>query len=134
MNKSKKSSQSGSPHLLRNSENSSRADKRKEASDSAQSAVQVPVVNQVNVPTNVIVRGRRKMNLKKPQKNLDSISTGPSDPSIASVRTLNSKVWCSPTISVWKLDRLNLKHTVSYHTGKSVHLLVKSSSKKMVCI
>ncbi|KAL0368247.1 UNVERIFIED_CONTAM: protein ALWAYS EARLY 3 [Sesamum calycinum] len=43
---SKKSSQSGSPNLMKNSENSSTVDLRKEASDSAQSAVQVPVVNQ----------------------------------------------------------------------------------------
>ncbi|KAK6117357.1 hypothetical protein DH2020_048875 [Rehmannia glutinosa] len=50
-------------------ENSSSADIRKEGSDSAQSAVQVPVVNQVSLPTKV--RSRRKMNLKKPvQKDL----------------------------------------------------------------
>ncbi|KAH6832949.1 DNA binding protein [Perilla frutescens var. hirtella] len=96
MNKSKKFSQTGSPHLLRNSENSSSADLRKEASDSVQSAVQVPVVNQVNLPTKV--RSRRKMNLKKPQIHkdpglLNNISNDQSDLPIASVhsRALNSK-------------------------------------------
>ncbi|KAI3469413.1 hypothetical protein Pfo_026076 [Paulownia fortunei] len=70
MTKSKKSSQSSSPKLMKISENSSSADLRKEGSDSAQSAIQVPVVNQVNLPTKV--RSRRKMDLKKPlvQKDL----------------------------------------------------------------
>ncbi|KAL0388759.1 UNVERIFIED_CONTAM: protein ALWAYS EARLY 3 [Sesamum radiatum] len=64
-NKTKKSAQSSSPKLMKISENSSSADLRKEGSDSAQSAIQVPVANQVNLPTKV--RSRRKMNLKKPQ-------------------------------------------------------------------
>lgn len=62
MSKSKKSSQSSSPKLKKVSENSSGADLRKEGSDSAQSATQVPV-DQVNLPTKV--RSRRKMNPKK---------------------------------------------------------------------
>ncbi|KAK6130488.1 hypothetical protein DH2020_035746 [Rehmannia glutinosa] len=69
LTKSRKSSQSSSPKLMKVPENSSSADIRKEGSDSAQSAVQVPVVNQVSLPTKV--RSRRKMNLKKPvQKDL----------------------------------------------------------------
>ncbi|KAL6532247.1 hypothetical protein OROGR_014217 [Orobanche gracilis] len=63
MTKSRKSSQCSSPKLMKVSENSSNADIRKEGSDSAQSAVQVPVANQVNLPTKL--RSRRKMNLKK---------------------------------------------------------------------
>ncbi|CAI9776866.1 unnamed protein product [Fraxinus pennsylvanica] len=66
MNKSKKASQTGSPKLMKVSENSSSIDLRREGSDSAQSAVQVPAVNQVNLPTKV--RSRRKMDLKKPNK------------------------------------------------------------------
>ncbi|CAI9762702.1 unnamed protein product [Fraxinus pennsylvanica] len=66
MSKSKKASQTGSPKLMKVSENSSNADLRREGSDSAQSAVQVPVVNQVNLPTKV--KSRRKMDLKKPNK------------------------------------------------------------------
>ncbi|KAH6808743.1 hypothetical protein C2S51_026526 [Perilla frutescens var. frutescens] len=69
LSKSKKSSQSSSPKLMKVSENSNGVDLRKEGSDSAQSATQVPV-NQVNLPTKV--RSRRKMILKKPsiQKDL----------------------------------------------------------------
>ncbi|CAA3020975.1 ALWAYS EARLY 3-like [Olea europaea subsp. europaea] len=66
MSKSKKASQTGSPKLMKVSENSSSIDLRREGSDSAQSAVQVPAVNQVNLPTKV--RSRRKMDLKKPNK------------------------------------------------------------------
>ncbi|KAK6146164.1 hypothetical protein DH2020_020033 [Rehmannia glutinosa] len=65
--KSKKSSQNGSSNLIKNSENcSSAADLRKEVSDSAQSAVHVPVVN---LPTKV--RSRRTMYLKEPQVQKD---------------------------------------------------------------
>ncbi|KAL0414702.1 UNVERIFIED_CONTAM: protein ALWAYS EARLY 3 [Sesamum radiatum] len=67
--KTKKSAQSSSPKLMKIDENSSSADLRKEGSDSAQSAIQVPVANQVNLPTKV--RSRRKMNLKKPQIQKD---------------------------------------------------------------
>ncbi|KAL1536274.1 protein ALWAYS EARLY 3-like [Salvia divinorum] len=104
MNRSKKSSQSGSPHLLRNSENSSSANTQKEASEPAQLA-QLPVVNQINLLTKV--GSSRKMGLKKPQKCLDNISNKRSDLSIASIngRAHNSK--------------------------KNVHLLVKSLSEKM---
>lgn len=97
MNKSKKSSQTGSLHLLRMSENSSSADLQNEASDSAQSAVQVPLVNQVNLPTKV--RSRRKVKVKKLQiqkhsEPLNNISNDRSDLPIVSLhsRTLNSKV------------------------------------------
>ncbi|KAL1539095.1 protein ALWAYS EARLY 3-like [Salvia divinorum] len=82
MIRSKKSSQSGSPHSVRNSGNSCSADIQKEASEPTQAA-QVPVVNQVHLPTKV--RSRRKMDLKKPQKLFDNISNYQSDLSIASV-------------------------------------------------
>ncbi|KAG8369996.1 hypothetical protein BUALT_Bualt14G0071700 [Buddleja alternifolia] len=80
--KSKKSSQSSSMKLMKVSENSSSADLPKEGSDSAQSAVQVPV----DLPTKV--RNRRKMNMKKPpvQKDLkfpDKISNDQSNLSVA---------------------------------------------------
>ncbi|KAG6394794.1 hypothetical protein SASPL_145384 [Salvia splendens] len=90
MNKNKKSSQSVSPHLLRNSENSSSADTQKEASEPAQFA-QLPFVNQVNLLTKV--RSRRNMDLKKPQKCLDNISNAQSELPIASIdgRAHNSK-------------------------------------------
>lgn len=68
--KSKKSSQSSPPKLMKISDNSSSADLRKEGSDSAQSAIQVPATNQVNLPTKV--RSRRKMDLKKPVVQKDS--------------------------------------------------------------
>ncbi|XP_073053694.1 protein ALWAYS EARLY 3-like isoform X1 [Primulina eburnea] len=67
--KSKKTSQSGSPNLMKISENSSGAVLRKEGSDSAQSAIQDPLANQVNSTTKV--RSRRKMNLKRPQAQKD---------------------------------------------------------------
>lgn len=88
MNRSKKSSQSGSPHPIRNSGNSGSADINIEASEPAQ----VPVVSQVHSPTKV--RSRRKMDLKKPQKFCDNISNYQSDLSIVSVhgRALKSKV------------------------------------------
>ncbi|KAI3459287.1 hypothetical protein Pfo_015950 [Paulownia fortunei] len=110
MTKSKKSSQSGSPNLMKNSENSSSADLRKEASDSAQSAVQVPVVNQVNLPTKV--RSRRKMDLKKPQvqKDLkfpDKISNDHSNLPIASLhdRSFNLKEKLSSCLTNPRLRR-----------------------------
>ncbi|KAL1548485.1 protein ALWAYS EARLY 3-like isoform X2 [Salvia divinorum] len=59
--RSKKSSQSSSPKVMKISENSSGTDLQKEGSDSAQSATQVTVNN---LPTKM--RSRRKMNLKKP--------------------------------------------------------------------
>ncbi|PIN18023.1 Retinoblastoma pathway protein LIN-9/chromatin-associated protein Aly [Handroanthus impetiginosus] len=67
MTKSKKSSQNSSPKLK--IEHSTNADLRKEGSDSAQSAAEVPVGNHVNLPTKV--RSRRKTNLKKPQVQKD---------------------------------------------------------------
>ncbi|KAL6535373.1 hypothetical protein OROMI_026747 [Orobanche minor] len=60
----KKSSQNGSPNL-KNSKYYSGEDLRKEANDSSPSASQVPVVNQVNLPTKV--QSRRKMHLRKPE-------------------------------------------------------------------
>ncbi|KAL0393230.1 UNVERIFIED_CONTAM: protein ALWAYS EARLY 3 [Sesamum radiatum] len=101
---SKKSSQSGSPNLMKNSENSSTVDLRKEASDSAQSAVQVSVDNQVNLPTKV--RSRRKMHLKKPQvqkdlKFLDKNSDDQSNPPFSSLhdRAFNVKKKLSNCLS-----------------------------------
>ncbi|KAL7080946.1 hypothetical protein ACP275_14G010100 [Erythranthe tilingii] len=81
--KSKKSSQSSTPNVMKSSENSSSADLQKEASESVQAAIQVPVVNQENLPTKV--RSRRKMQLKKPQvlkdlNNPDKISNDHSSP------------------------------------------------------
>ncbi|XP_042020468.1 protein ALWAYS EARLY 3-like [Salvia splendens] len=101
MNRSKKSSQSGSPHSIRNSGNSCSADIQKEASESAQ----VPVVSQVHSPTKV--RSRRKMDLKKPQKLCDNISNYQSDLSIASVhgRVLKSKENMSICLSNPRLRR-----------------------------
>ncbi|KAK4379985.1 hypothetical protein RND71_001847 [Anisodus tanguticus] len=65
-NKGKRSYQSVSPKLIKDQEHSSCADPRTERSDSAQSTAQIPVENQVNLPTKV--RSRRKMDLKKPQR------------------------------------------------------------------
>ncbi|EYU45567.1 hypothetical protein MIMGU_mgv1a0007092mg, partial [Erythranthe guttata] len=73
--KSKKSSQSSTPNVMKSSENSSSADLQKEASESVQAAIQVPVVNQENLPTKV--RSRRKMQLKKPQEKLSSCLSNP---------------------------------------------------------
>lgn len=92
MTKSKKSSQSGLPNVMRSSENSSSADFRKELSESVQSDVQVPVVNQVKLA--IKVRSRRKIDLKKPQKDLklpDKIPNDHSNPVIVSLhyRALN---------------------------------------------
>ncbi|KAL3812853.1 hypothetical protein ACJIZ3_014121 [Penstemon smallii] len=67
--KSKKSSQSSLPKLMKISENSSSADLRKEGSDSAHSAVDVPVANPVNLPTKG--RSKRKMDLKQPEVQKD---------------------------------------------------------------
>ncbi|KAL3519017.1 hypothetical protein ACH5RR_021606 [Cinchona calisaya] len=69
MSKNKKASQSASPKLAKNAEHSSSTDPRREGSDSAQSTVQAPPANQVNLLTRV--RSRRKMNLKKPQIQKD---------------------------------------------------------------
>ncbi|MCE0481941.1 hypothetical protein HAX54_040154 [Datura stramonium] len=68
-NKGKRSYQSVSPKLIKDQEHSSCADPRTERSDSAQSTAQIPVENQVNLPTKV--RSRRKMDLKKPQRQKD---------------------------------------------------------------
>ncbi|KAL6517142.1 hypothetical protein OROHE_017848 [Orobanche hederae] len=88
MTKCRKSSQCSSPNLMKVSENSSSADIRKEGSDSAQSAVQVPVANQVNLPTKL--RSRRKMNLKKPvQKDLKFPETIPNKESNLPVGSLH---------------------------------------------
>lgn len=101
MTKSKKSPQSSSPKLMKVSENSSSADLRKEGSDSAQSGIQVPVINQVNLPTKV--RSRRKMDLKKPlvQKDLkfpEKISNDESNPPFGLLHdtSFKFKVWFSP--------------------------------------
>lgn len=95
--RSKKSSQSNSPKLMKVSENSSGADLLKEGSDSAQSATQVPV-DQVNLPTKI--RSRRKMNLKKPlvKKDLkfsEKISNDESNPSHGSLHDT------APRFKVW---------------------------------
>lgn len=64
MTKSKRSSQSSSPHLVKHAERSSSStDPRREGSDSTLSTVHVSVMNLVNLPTKV--RSRRKM--QKPQ-------------------------------------------------------------------
>ncbi|KAK4483286.1 hypothetical protein RD792_010471 [Penstemon davidsonii] len=65
--------------MMKISEISSSDDLRKDGSSTTQSSVQVPVVNQVNLPTRF--RSRRKMNLKKPelQKNLKFPDNIPSD-------------------------------------------------------
>ncbi|KAK4354886.1 hypothetical protein RND71_027080 [Anisodus tanguticus] len=65
-NKGKRANQSVSPKLIKDQEHSSCADPRTEQSDSAHSTAQVPLENQVNLPTKV--RSRRKMDLKKPQR------------------------------------------------------------------
>nr|GMD85305.1 protein ALWAYS EARLY 3-like [Ipomoea batatas] len=67
--KGKRSLQSSSPKLIKNQDHSSSADLRIERSDSAQSIAEVPVANQVTLPTKV--RSRRKMGIKKPQKEKD---------------------------------------------------------------
>ncbi|XP_055818262.1 protein ALWAYS EARLY 3-like [Solanum dulcamara] len=67
-NKGKRSYQV-SPKLMKDQEHSSCADPRTERSDSAQSTAQIPVENQVNLPTKV--RSRRKLDLKKPQRQKD---------------------------------------------------------------
>lgn len=88
MNKSKKASQTVSPELLKVSENSSCADLQREGSDTAQSADQVPAVDQVNLPTKA--RSRCKMDLKKRNK----IPTDQSDAPFSSLqdRSFNHKV------------------------------------------
>lgn len=64
MSKSKRSSQSSSPQLVKHAERSSSStDPRKEGSDSTLSTVHVSAMNQVNLPTKV--RSKRKM--QKPQ-------------------------------------------------------------------
>ncbi|KAJ8539716.1 hypothetical protein K7X08_013968 [Anisodus acutangulus] len=65
-NKGKRSNRSVSPKLIKDQEHSSCADPRTEQSDSAHSTAQVPLENQVNLPTKV--GSRRKMDLKKPQR------------------------------------------------------------------
>lgn len=99
MSKSKKASQTGSPKLMKVSENSSSIDLRREGSDSAQSAVQVPAVNQVNLPTKV--RSRRKMDLKKPNK----IAVDQSNLPVASLqeRSFDHKVYRSPLHSNFEI-------------------------------
>ncbi|KAL6548493.1 hypothetical protein OROGR_008914 [Orobanche gracilis] len=88
MTKCRKSSQCSSPKLMKVSENSSSADILKEGSDSAQSAVQVPVSNEVNLPTKL--RSRRKMNLKNPvQKDLKFPETVPIEESNLPVGSLH---------------------------------------------
>ncbi|KAG8372968.1 hypothetical protein BUALT_Bualt12G0122200 [Buddleja alternifolia] len=108
--KSKKSTQSGSPKLVKISESSSTADLRKEGSESAQSAVDVPVVNQVSLPTEV--RRRRKMEPKKTQvqKDLkfpDNISNNESYPPSASLtdRAFSLKEKLSSCLSNPRLRR-----------------------------
>ncbi|CAI9106776.1 OLC1v1005995C1 [Oldenlandia corymbosa var. corymbosa] len=63
LSRSKRSSQTASPKLTKNAEHSSNTDLRREGSDSAQSAVQVPLPNQTSSPSKV--RSKRKTDLKK---------------------------------------------------------------------
>lgn len=63
------SSQKKQGKSVRQPELSSSTDLRGEKDDSSQSLVQVPVTNQVNLPTKV--RSRRKMELQKPQNVKD---------------------------------------------------------------
>ncbi|XP_055813381.1 protein ALWAYS EARLY 3-like isoform X2 [Solanum dulcamara] len=65
-NKGKRSNQGMSLKLIKDQEHASCADPRSERSDSAQSTAQIPVENQVNLPAKV--RSRRKMDLRKPQR------------------------------------------------------------------
>ncbi|CAN4091711.1 unnamed protein product [Withania somnifera] len=65
-NKGKRSYPSMSPKLINDQERSSCADPRTEQSNSAQSTAQIPVENQVNLPTKV--RSRRNMDLKEAQR------------------------------------------------------------------
>nr|XP_027075043.1 protein ALWAYS EARLY 3-like [Coffea arabica] len=88
MIKNKKSSHSSSPKLVKNVEHSSSADPRIEGSDSAQSTIQAPPANQVNLLTRV--RSRRKRDLNKPQiqkdlKLSEKISNDRSNVPLASV-------------------------------------------------
>ncbi|XP_015165279.1 protein ALWAYS EARLY 3-like [Solanum tuberosum] len=69
-NKGKRANQSMSPKLIKDQEHASCVDPRTERSDSAQSTAQIPVENQVNLPAKV--RSRRKMDLKKPQRQRKS--------------------------------------------------------------
>lgn len=70
MTKGKRSSQSGSPKLVRHPENSSSStDPRKEGGDSALSTFHIPFNKQVD--TTIKVRSRRKMKLQKPQSYTD---------------------------------------------------------------
>ncbi|GER49778.1 hypothetical protein STAS_27048 [Striga asiatica] len=64
----KRSSQSGSPNLVKTAETCSVADLREEGCDPAQSDVNVLVADQVNLPK---YRSRRKMHLRKPEFQKD---------------------------------------------------------------
>ncbi|KAM3337589.1 protein ALWAYS EARLY 3 isoform X1 [Capsicum galapagoense] len=64
--KVKRSNQVVLPKLIKDQEHESCADPRTEQSDSAQSTAPIPVESQVNIPAKV--RSRRKMDLKKPQR------------------------------------------------------------------
>ncbi|KAH0728186.1 hypothetical protein KY284_004051 [Solanum tuberosum] len=90
-NKGKRSYQV-SPKLIKDQEHSSCADPRTERSDSAQSTAQIPVENQVNLPTKV--RSRRKMDLKKPQRQKDlKMSDKSLDDTSASFTALRDKAF-----------------------------------------
>ncbi|XP_060197837.1 protein ALWAYS EARLY 3-like [Lycium barbarum] len=91
-NKGKRSYQCMSPKLIKDQEHSSCADPRTERSDSAQSTAQIPVENHVNLPTKV--RSRRKMDLKKPQRQKDlKISDRSLDDTSASFTALRNKAF-----------------------------------------
>ncbi|XP_059280629.1 protein ALWAYS EARLY 3 [Lycium ferocissimum] len=91
-NKGKRSYQCVSPKLIKDQEHSSCADPRTERSDSAQSTAQIPVENHVNLPTKV--RSRRKMDLKKPQRQKDlKISDRSLDDTSASFAALRDKAF-----------------------------------------
>ncbi|KAL2459632.1 Protein ALWAYS EARLY 3 [Forsythia ovata] len=72
MSKNKKASRSGSQKLMKSSNNPSSADLQRVGSDSAQSAIEVPVVYHVDLPTEV--GSTQKMGTRKPQDQKDSIS------------------------------------------------------------
>ncbi|KAL8486249.1 hypothetical protein ACS0TY_023092 [Phlomoides rotata] len=77
MNKRKKSSESGSLNLLRNSENSSSTDLQKKGSESGQLAEEILVVNQLYLPTKVRSKRKiepRKLQVQKDMKFPDKIS------------------------------------------------------------
>ncbi|CAN4104555.1 unnamed protein product [Withania somnifera] len=96
--KGKRSNQSVSLKLIKDQEHASSADPRTEQSDSAQSTAQIPVENQVNLP--VKVRSRRKMDLKKTQRQKKlKISDRSLDDTSASDRAFSLKEKTSNCLS-----------------------------------